>query len=113
MTCPRWPMRVSSSLKVIFPLAKNASMLFVQAVNLSNGREMDNERVSNFQPNSIFCSSSAASAWSLDSETRSRRFIGTESEVGRPRMKMASNTAAAALKALFPMSIVVVVKSSI
>ena len=105
-------MSVSSSLNDVDELERIESIPVVQALNFSKGSDTSNALVSSFQPNSILISSNSASALSLESETKSTLGIGSDLFIGRPRVKMANSTAAAARLQLSPMSTIVVVISS-
>ena len=86
-------------------------MQFVHVINLCEGSEIIRALVSNFHPRRILCSSSVASAFSFDNETKSTLLIESFWSTGCPTRKMARRTAAAPHVKFVPKSRMIVVRS--
>lgn len=95
VACHKHSITVSSSLIVMLFLVVTMSIPMDQALNFSKENEMSSALVSSFQPRRVLFSSSAASAWSFDINTRSRLFIESLGSTGFPIVKIASNAGGA------------------
>ncbi len=63
--CTRWPMFVSSTFAVVYPLLMILLMAFIYAINMFSGSTISSWQKFISQPRIVFCSSRGASDWSL------------------------------------------------